>query len=36
MGEALQNIRARAGTLCRRIELTNYTIQRDLAYQLPE
>ncbi len=36
MGEALQNIRARAGALCRRIESTNHTIRRDLAYQLPE
>ena len=35
MGAALDDIRTRAGLLCRRIEITNHDIRRDLAYQPP-
>ena len=35
MGEALQELRAQVGALCRRIEISNYIFRRDLGYQPP-
>jgi hypothetical protein len=35
LGDALQEIRARIGSMCRRIEVENFTVRPDLNYQPP-